>query len=271
MPAPTEIAPAQLFRLIGGPDAPSIVDVRTDEDFEADPRLLPTARRAPYGSILDAAPRLAGRKTVVVCHRGLKLSHGAAALLRSEGIAAEALAGGAVAWAEAGLPMVSAAAIPPRGGDGATLWVTRQRPKIDRVACPWLIRRFVDPGARFLFVPPAEVAPVADRFGAEPFDSPGARFSDSEGGCSFDAMLDAFGLRSPPLDDMAAVIRAADAGRPEDAPQAAGLLAVLLGLSRLHRDDLAQVEAATTVFDALYRWARDAQSETHDDGPEATR
>ena len=261
MPAPSLITVPQLARLIGLPDAPIVVDVCIDADFALDPRLVPGAFRYPFDRIEEISPRL-DRRTVVVCQKGLKLSQGAAALLRTRGVAAEALEGGAVAWAAADLPMVPLSAVPLRD-DGTTLWVTRHRPKIDRVACPWLIRRFVDRRARFLFVEPAQVELVAERYGATPFDVAGVRFSHREG-CTFDTMLDAFGLRDEALDRMEQVVRAADTNRHADAPQAAGLLAFAVGLSRMYRDDLEQVEAGLPLFDALYRWARDGHAEGHD-------
>lgn len=253
------ISAAQLARLIGTPEAPAVVDLRTVEDFAADPRLIPASLRHPHDRVADLAPRLAGRAVVTVCQRGRKLSEGAAAILRARGIAAEALDGGAEGWAEAGLPMIPAAALP-----GSRLWVTRHRPKIDRIACPWLIRRFVDPAAEFLFVAPSEVADVADRFGAIPFDIEGVPFSHRDDRCSFDSLLDDFRLHTGPLDRLALVIRAADTDRHELSPQAAGLLAVSVGLSRQYRDDLAQLAAGMGLYDALYRWARDGYDEGHD-------
>jgi rhodanese-related sulfurtransferase len=257
MPGPNTITPAQLCRLIGTPDAPDLIDLVTDEDFATDPRLIPTARRVRHSDIDGYVET--GRPMVVICHKGLKLSEGGAALLRIRGIRAETLEGGRLAWAAAGLPMIPASALPE-----TQRWVTRARPKIDRIACPWLIRRFVDPAAQFLFVAPAEVAAVADRFGAEPFDIEGVRFSHRGEYCSFDAMLDDFALHTQALDRMAEVIRAADTDRHDLAPQAAGLLAISVGLSRQYRDDLAQLEAGLAVYDALYRWARDGFDEGHD-------
>lgn len=268
MPSPTEITAPQLSRLIGTPDAPVLVDIRIDEDFAADPRLVPGAFRWPFREIEALAPRLAGRRVVVICRKGLKLSQGAAALLRLGGIGAESLAGGALGWAEAGLPMVPAMMIPPRDAAGRTLWVTRQRPKIDRIACPWLIRRFVDPSARFLFVAPDEVPAVADRFGATPFDVPGVDWTHRGALCTFDVMVERFGLSTPALDRLALIVRGADTDRPDLAPESKGLLAASLGLSRMYRDDLAQLEAGMALYDAFFRWARDAQGETHDWAPE---
>jgi rhodanese-related sulfurtransferase len=260
MPAYGTISPAQLARLIGTPEAPLLIDVRTDEDFAADPRLLPGARRAPARSAADLAPAIGPRGAVVICQRGLKLSEGAAALLRTAGATAENLEGGWLAAVEAGLPTLPAALVPGPG----SLWVTRHRPKIDRIACPWLIRRFIDPQARFLYVAPSEVLAVAERFDATPYDIEGVTYSHRGALCSFDAFLDDFGLRTEALDRLSVVVRGADTDRHDLAPQAAGLLAVSVGLSRQYRDDLAQLEAGMALYDALYRWARDGFDEGHD-------
>ena len=141
--------------------------------------------------------------------------------------------------------------------------MTRERPKIDRVACPWLIRRFVDPAALFLFVAPAEVQAVADEFGAAPFDIEGVFWSHRGEACTFDVMVDEFGLGSPALLRLATIVRAADTARFDLAPEAPGLLAASLGLSRMFSDDLEQLEAGLTLYDAFYRWSRDAINETH--------
>ena len=264
MPSPSEITVAQLARLVGTPDAPALVDLRIDEDFADDPRLVSGAFRHAHTDLPALPPRLAGRRAVVYCQKGRKISQGAAALLRCEGIACEVLKGGQVAWAAAGAPMVAAGALPVPDVSGRTVWVTRHRPKIDRIACPWLIRRFADPAARILYVPPQDVELVAEKFGAVPFDVEGLGITHEGDRCSFDAFLARFGLGDPALDRVATVVRAADTNRHDLAPEAAGLLAVSLGLSRMHRDDLAMLEAGMTVYDALYRWARDATDEGHD-------
>jgi hypothetical protein len=159
---------------------------------------------------------------------------------------------------------VRADALPARDAQGRTVWVTRGRPKVDRLACPWLIRGFVDPRAVFLFVSPAEVAAVAERFAATPFDVEGAFWSHRGERCTFDTMLEEFGLASAPLDRLAAIVRGADTARLDLAPEAAGLLAASLGLSRMYADDLEQLDAAMGVYDAFYRWSRDAADEPHD-------
>ena len=190
----------------------------------------------------------------------------AAAMMRSDGKDAEVLEGGHAAWERAGLPAITLAHRPPRRRDGRTWWVTRARPKVDRIACPWLIRRFVDPAARFLFVAPGEVLTVAAQQQAEPFDvADDGVFSSHRGErCTFDVMVEAFGLDThEPLGRLAAIVRGADTDRLDLAPEAAGLLAISLGLSRIHSDDHAQLEAGMAVYDALYRWCRDAQGEKH--------
>jgi rhodanese-related sulfurtransferase len=267
MPVLNTIAPDKLARLIGLPTAPALVDVRTEEDFAADPRLIPGARRRSYVDVAAWAPTLAGGSAVVICQKGLKLSHGVAAWLRHEGVAAEALDGGSLGWAEAGLPTVPAELLPPRDPRGRTVWVTRARPKVDRLACPWLIRRFVDPEAVFLFVAPAEVLAVAERFAAAPFDveGDGVRWTHRGALCTFDVMVEALGLGGfAALRRLAPIVRGADTARPELAPEAAGLLALSLGLSRMFADDLAQLAAGLPLYDALHRWCRDATDETHD-------
>lgn len=263
MPAPTIITPQQLARRIGLPDAPAIIDVRVAEDAAADPRFLPGAIRHGHDDVAAWAERFAGRDVVVVCQKGLKLSQGAAAWLRHAGANAESLEGGFEAWRDARLPLVVPAHVPPRDAQGRTVWVTRARPKVDRIACPWLIRRFVDPAAIFLFVAPSEVTAVAERFGATPFDIEGVFWSHRGDLCTFDVMLDEFALHTEALDRLALIVRGADTARPDLAPEAAGLLAASLGLSRMHRDDLAQLDAGCALYDAFYRWARDATDETH--------
>jgi len=261
------IAADKLVRLIGLPSAPTIIDVRTDEAFAADTRLIPGAVRRPAEGADEWTAEFAGHSVVAVCREGHKLSHGVAAWLRLAGADAEVLEGGAAAWASAGLPMVPQGALTQRDAKGRTVWVTRRRPKVDRIACPWLIRRFVDPHAQFLFVPPGEVAGVADRFGATPFDVEGDGVVWSHHGerCTFDVMVEGFGLAAlDPLAHLALIVRGADTARLDIAPEAAGLVALSLGLSRMFADDLEQLDAGMLIYDALYRWCRDATGETHD-------
>ncbi|MGB0672030.1 MAG: chromate resistance protein ChrB domain-containing protein, partial [Rhodospirillales bacterium] len=221
MPSPSEITVAQLVRLIGTPACPVVVDVRIEEDIALDPVMLPGALFCPHTRIADIAHRLHGKRVVVYCQKGKKLSQGAAALLRGEGISAETLEGGHFGWRDAGAPQIPLAALPPRDARGSTLWVTRHRPKIDRLACPWLIRRFVDPDARFLFVAPVEVLGVAEKFNATPFDMEGVFWSHRQDHCTFDTMLTEFGLHTEALDRLAVIVRGADTNRLDLAPEAA--------------------------------------------------
>jgi rhodanese-related sulfurtransferase len=264
MPTFGTIATDKLARLIGLPTSPAIIDVRTDEDAAADPRLIPASVRRSHRDVEDWAAAYRGRPVVVTCQRGGKIAQGTAAFLRHHGVDAEVLDGGFEGWAAAGLPLVPVAALPPRDRHGRTVWVTRHRPKIDRIACPWLIRRFVDPAAVFLFVAPSEVEAVAERFAATPFDLDGVDWSHRGPDCTFDLMVERFGLATPVLARIALIVRGADTARLDLAPECAGLLAISLGLSRQHGDDLQQLEAGLAVYDALYRWARDASDEVHD-------
>lgn len=263
MPSNTEITVAQLARLVGLPTAPALVDVRTAENFAADPRLLPAAERRDFQATSQWFGDFAGRDVVVICENGASLSQGVAAKLRHEGIKAETLEGGFSAWREAQGLLVETDKLPPRDQAGRTVWVTRARPKVDRIACPWLIRRFVDPRAVFLFVDASEVPAVAEHFNAAAFDIDGVFWSHRGERCTFDTMLEEFGLASGALDRLATIIRAADTARLDLAPQAAGFLAASLGLSRMFRDDLEQLNAGYLLYDAFYRWCRDAAEETH--------
>jgi rhodanese-related sulfurtransferase len=258
------ISVEKLARLTGTPKGPVIIDVRDDEDFAALPSLVPASTRRPFASAAQWAVEYRGLWVVVVCQKGKKLSEGVAAWLRNAGAQAESLEGGLEAWTAAGLPLCPAAATPGGQAGGGSVWVTRSRPKIDRIACPWLIRRFVDPAASFLFVAPSEVEAVAERFGATPFDVEGVFWSHRGEGCTFDTMIAEFGLSFPALQHLALIVRAADTDRLDLVPEASGLLAASLGLSRMFADDLEQLEAGMTLYDAFYRWARDATQEKHE-------
>lgn len=267
MPAPDAISCDQLARLLGTPRAPTILDVRREAVRATDARLLPTAR--PLAEADLSPDRLAAigadldGPVAVVCAEGHRLGQGTAAWLRHLGLRAEYLMGGQAAWVAAGLPLIDPAKVTARDGQGRSIWVTRSRPKIDRIACPWLIRRFIDPRAVFLFVAPAEVQGVAERFGAMPFDIGDTFWSHRGELCTFDVLLAEFGLSSPALDRLALIVRGADTARLDLAPECAGLLAASLGLSRMYADDLEQLEAGMALYDSFYRWARDATDETH--------
>lgn len=259
------ITPEGLWRKIGTPLAPLIVDVRKPDAIAASNGLLPGAiLRDPH----DAGSWSFGQNPgtiVVACVHGHQRSQMAAAQLRARGVDARILEGGTDAWRAAGLPLVDGTAIQRFLPNPPSLWVTRRRPKVDRVACPWLIRRFIDPQARFLFVDPPQVPDVARETGAVAFDIEGVELSHEGDPCSFDTMLKVFGLESEPsLARLTLIVRGADTARPDLAPEAAGLHAVSLGLSELAGDDdHGLLNRGFAVYDALFAWLRFASSERH--------
>lgn len=263
MPSTTAITVPHLSRRIGLPDAPTIVDVRIDEDYDADPRMVPASIRRDFRTVSIWASQVPKAGVVVVCQKGQKLSQGVAAWLRHEGVSAETLEGGYEGWRDAKGLLIKTNEMPGRDQNGRTVWVTRARPKVDRIACSWLIRRFIDPSAVILFVEPGEVVSVADRFGGVPFDIDNVFWSHRGERCTFDTMIEEFGLQSDALERLALIVRAADTARLDLVPQAAGFLAASLGLSRMFRDDLEQLEAGMLLYDAFFRWCRDAVEEIH--------
>jgi hypothetical protein len=142
-------------------------------------------------------------------------------------------------------------------------WVTRERPKIDRIACPWLIARFIDREPEFLYVPPSEVLAVADSAGAVPYDIPGVEMTHVGDSCSFDAFLSKYKLTDPALHQLAAIVRGADTSRLDLTPQSPGLYAMSLGLSRMFPDDHDMLRHGLVMYDALYAWCKSCQGETH--------
>jgi rhodanese-related sulfurtransferase len=265
MPAFNAIAPDKLIRLIGTPGCPLIIDLRPDEKLSGSGGLMPASVRRSASEVSRWAPSLEGRSVIVVCQDGKDVSPGVAAWLRHSGVSAEMLEGGADGWREGGYPLVPQSKLSRSGAEGNSMWVTRARPKVDRIACPWLIRRFIDPAAVFLFVAPNEIPSVVDRFGATPFDVDGVFWSHRGELCTFDTMVEEFQLGwFKALLSLAVIVRGADTAHPEIAPQAAGLLAASLGLSRMYSDDLEQLEAGMLLYDAFYRWCRDATDEIHD-------
>ncbi len=265
MAAPDTINVAQLSRLVGTPEAPVIVDVRIDTDYASDSRMLPASIRRDYRTVASWAQDYAGQSVAVVCQRGKKLSQGVAAWLRHAGARAENLEGGFEAWMKAGGLLVRPDHVPERDQQGRTVWVTRSRPKIDRVACPWLIRRLIDPQARILYVDPDQVLEAAKETGAIAFDIEGVELSHDGERCSFDTMLKLFGLeQEPTLARLALIVRGADTARPDLAPEAAGLHAISLGLSALAGDDdHGMIREAFKVYDGLFAYIRFAAQERH--------
>lgn len=193
---------------------------------------------------------------VVFCVHGHEVGQAMTAALCALGKDAQYLEGGFEAWRQAGLPTVSTAS-------GGTQWVTREHPKIDRIACPWLIARFIDPKAEFLYVPAADVLRVAQETGAVPYDIAGVELSHVGELCSFDAFLRKYDLQAPALHQLATIVRGADTACLDLAPQSAGLLALSLGLSKTFANDHAMLQQGMHLYDALYRWCQDCQGETH--------
>jgi rhodanese-related sulfurtransferase len=261
MSALNALSPDKLFRLIGTSSCPAIIDLREDEGQ----RLLIPSARPVAASAMESWSTQIDNPAVVVCADGAQESPAVAAWLRNKGVRAEILEGGFEAWQSAGLPVLDGSKLPSRDRDGRTRWVTRARPKVDRIACPWLIRRFVDPNAIFLFVAPSEVVTVAAQLDAAPFDFEGVFWSHRGEQCTFDTMVDELGLNGfEALQRLRIIVRGADTARPDLVPQCAGLVAASLGLSRMYADDLEQLDAGIALYDAFYRWCRDAVDETHD-------
>ena len=259
------ISALELAARTGGPGSPVLLDVRRAPAYDAAALTLPAALRCAPEDVTAQAERLRGKAVVAFCVHGHEVSQNAAQALRNAGIDAQFLAGGIEGWREAGLPVMGK--LPdcgaPAAPDKPSRWMTRERPKIDRIACPWLIRRFIDPGAEFVYVPAEQVAARAAVAGAVPYDVPDVRFTHRGDGCSFDALIADFGLRDDCLDALAAIVRGADTGKPGLTPQSAGLLAISLGLSVTHEDDHAMLATGMLVYDALYAWLRAARNEVH--------
>ena len=251
----------QLSRALGTAQWPLVIDVRRDARYAEDGTVLPAALRRPpetVGNWAAALPR--GVPVVCYCVHGHEVSQGAAAALRGLGHDATFLEGGIEAWRGARAPMLAKSARFGLPAPAASRWITRERPKIDRIACPWLVRRFIDRDARFLYVPAPEVLDAAKRENAIAYDVTGGAIMHEGPLCSFDVLLREFGLNDPALTALATIVRGADTGRLDLAPQAAGLLAVSLGLSQLYPDDHDMLERGMTVYDALYAWCRHSQS-----------
>jgi rhodanese-related sulfurtransferase len=252
------ITPAALRQSLLSGNPPLVLDARRTPAFLAARDMIRGAlRRDPeqVESWRHALP--AGRDIVVYCVRGHEVSRDAAAAL-----GARYLEGGIEAWD-------GERERKPAGA--ATLWVTRERPKIDRIACPWLIRRFIDAEAQFLYVPMADVARVARERSAIPYDVPDAEFTHVGGRCSFDAFMFRYRLGEPALEQLALIVRGADTNRPDLAPQSAGLVSLSLGLSELYRDDHEMLERGMLLYDALYAWCRSDKVEVHTWNPALIR
>jgi len=284
-PSILSVSPQVFNARFGRADAPLVLDVRRQPRFDESPRLLACAERCAPEDVAAFAASRAPREVFVYCVYGHNVSEEAAATLQAAGWQAHAVAGG-IAGGQEGTddplataqwrarPALSFAKRADWGVTGAqpSRWITRERPKIDRIACPWLIRRFIDSRAEFFYVPTSQVLAQAAALGAVAYDIPGAPVSHVGESCSFDALLLGFDLADAALDLLATIVRGADTDRLDLSPQSAGLLAFSLGLSRLYaQDDHAMLEAAMPLYDALYAWCRDrvaAQDERHNWKPE---
>lgn len=255
-----------LCRQLGSTAAPLIIDVRKHQAFTDSEYMLAGALRRDPMQLMQWAPDLpAAHAVVVYCVHGHEVSQDTASALRHLGVNTSYLQGGIEAWRAQQYPLLTKAA-----GRG-TRWVTRERPKIDRIACPWLIRRFVDASAEFLYVPTDQVAQVAAREKAVAYDvAPNVAstpFSHVGEHCSFDAFIERYHLEhDAALQRLALIVRGADTDRLELAPQCAGLVALSVGMSRIEPDDRVMLATMLPVYDALYAWCRDAvagQDEKH--------
>ncbi len=261
------ISVSELRASLSAARAPLLVDVRRSAAYrEAGEAIAGALRRDPdaVGEWVRTFPRAS--PVVVYCGRGHEVSQGVARALSDQGLAASYLEGGIEAWKAA----QGALEAKPRAA--STRWVTRERPKIDRIACPWLISRFVDRDAEFLYVPASEVRDVAKAREAIPYDVAGVHFTHQGPDCSFDAFIRHYRLGGDPaLERLALIVRGADTARLDLAPQASGLAAVSLGLSRIFPDDHEMLRHGMVLYDALYAWCKDGQDEVHTWKPESYR
>jgi rhodanese-related sulfurtransferase len=247
-----------LYARLGTASAPIVLDVRRRDAFNADDLVIVSAAHCDVTREQRWLDGLAAAKAVVVyCADGGEISQAAAAALRTAGISGAHLEGGIAGWQKRGLPTHR------KLGARTNKWVTRERPKIDRIACPWLIQRFIDPRAEFIYVPAGEVLSVAAKTGATPFDIEGVEFAHEGDRCSFDAFLRIYGIEDAPLKQLATIVRGADTSRHGLAPQCGGLFAISLGLSANFPDDHEMLAYGVVIYDALYTWCRSLQSETH--------
>ena len=262
------ITAAELRSALAGRQPPLLIDVRRPPAFRAAPDMAAGALRRDPAAVASWARELPRAASVVVyCVHGHEVSQNAARALQDLGIAARYLEGGLEeGWKAAGGEVAS------KPKEASTRWVTREHPKIDRIACPWLVARFVDSEAEFLYVPPKTVLQTAREKGAAPYDVPDVQFSHEGDRCSFDAFLKTYRLTGDPaLARLALIVRGADTGRLDLAPQAAGLLAVSLGLSRNFTGDHEMLKHGMVMYDALYAWCKDGHDETHTWNPETYR
>ena len=218
----SSVSPQYLARLIGTRHAPSIIDVRSADEFNAEPMLIPGALPRDGSDMGQWGSALSNKSVVVYCRDGGTMSQGVSTWLRGGGLHASSLDGGFEAWRTGGHLLTRASAIPQRTASGRTVWVTRERPKIDRIACPWLIRRFVDPEAVFLFVKRPKSSPSPSASKVRPSISKAYSGAIAARRAPSTRCSTEFGLTSAALDRLATIVRGADTARLDLVPQAAG-------------------------------------------------
>jgi rhodanese-related sulfurtransferase len=261
---PLPVSPHDLCARLGTASAPILIDVRRQDAFSADDELIVGAFHRPPDDVERWAKDLPpGRAVVAYCIHGHEVSQGVTTALRAAGIRAAYLDGGIAGWQEKGL------ATRRKVGGSSEKWVTREHPKIDRIACPWLISRFINPHAEFIYVPPGDVLNVANDTGAIPYDIKGVEFGHVGERCSFDAIIRIYDIKDPALDHLSMIVRGADTSRPDLTPQCEGLLAISYGLSANYPDDHEMLKHGMVIYDALYAWCR-SQAERRQSASTAT-
>lgn len=252
------ISPIDLYVRLGKASAPLVVDVRRSDDFAKTDRLLVSAFHCNPDDVERWRRDLpTGRPVVVHCVHGRQVSQEIAANLRAASVDAVYLEGGLSGWTEQGLPTRR------KIGASPSTWVTREHPKIDRIACPWLISRFIDPNAEFIYVPSSQVLAVAKQTGGTPYDIDSVEFTHEGERCSFYTVLRIYDINDPALDHLAMIVRGADTSRHDLSPQCGGLFAISLGLSANFSDDHEMLRHGMVMYDALYTWCRGLQAEKH--------
>ena len=249
------VSPMDLYSRLGTALAPILVDVRRQDAYEADDRLLIGAFHGAPEQIDRWSKSLSSSRPIVAyCSHGRDVSQGVAAALRNAGREAAYLEGGLSDWNQRHLPTRK------RLPAGEKNWITREHPKIDRIACPWLISRFINPNAEFIYVPPDQVVTAAKEADATPYDIKGTEFGHVGDHCSFDAIIRIFDVKDPALDDVATIVRGADTSRRDLAPQCEGLYAISFGLSANFPDDHEMLRHGLVIYDALYTSCRKSRA-----------
>jgi rhodanese-related sulfurtransferase len=256
----TFVSAGSVYDQLGLNHASTLIDVRSAGELERVPRMIPGAMHVEPNS-LEQWLRKRQHQTITLYSNAEHDIEAVANALTDTGLRASVLQGGIDDWIRNDLPTIRVRA--ELGVPGRSQWVTRERPKIDRIACPWLVRRFIDPLATFHYVQPNRVRSDASVLGAQPYDIPDVTFSHRGQRCSFDAFLDEFELHDPILDELARIVRAADTATLDQSREAAGLLAISLGLSASISDDQLLLEQAMLIYDGLYAWCKNARDEPH--------